>query len=164
MSRSTIPVLTKYRISRHHSQGFLDIEGEKDQQKLDPPSSGFLYDASMEIKDWIKAARIHAEKTQEQLGDLLGITKGNVSAWEKGRHEASFAQLQRISELTGYPLQLDKPVVAQPASQDDLQALAEVVAIFTNGDARIRRRILESARSAQELYGSKASGVVGNKS
>jgi len=57
----------------------------------------------MEINRWIKAARNHAGLTQTQLGDPLGVTKGNVSAWEIGRHEPSFDQLKKIAEITSYP-------------------------------------------------------------
>ena len=59
----------------------------------------------MEINKWVKKAREHKELTQEQLGALMGKTKGNVSAWENGRHEPSYSQLKRIEELTGYPLE-----------------------------------------------------------
>jgi transcriptional regulator with XRE-family HTH domain len=58
----------------------------------------------MELKDWIRVARKAAKLTQEQLGEKLGMTKGNVSAWENGRHEPSYAQLQQISEISGEPL------------------------------------------------------------
>lgn len=42
--------------------------------------------------------------SQEQFGQLLGRTKGNVSAWEKGRHEPSYEQLRQISKRSGVPL------------------------------------------------------------
>jgi len=61
----------------------------------------------MELKDWIRAARASAALTQERLGDLLGVTKGNISAWENARHEPSFGQLQRIAHVTGYTLPSD---------------------------------------------------------
>ncbi len=56
----------------------------------------------MEMKQWILAARKHAQLTQSQLGEALNITKGNVSAWENGHHEASLDQLVRIASITGY--------------------------------------------------------------
>src|SRR5690606_22231629 len=40
--------------------------------------------------------------TQEKLGESLGLSKGNISAWENGRHEPSFDQLKRIGELTSF--------------------------------------------------------------
>jgi transcriptional regulator with XRE-family HTH domain len=58
----------------------------------------------MELSKWVRAARTHKGLTQQQLGDKLHVTKGNVSAWENGHHEPSFGQLQIISEVTGYPL------------------------------------------------------------
>lgn len=75
--------------------------------------------ACMEMKDWIHAARLHAKLTQQQLGDAMGVTKGNVSSWEKGRHEASHEQLVRIATITGYqePLPgLAEPLVAMTPS------------------------------------------------
>jgi transcriptional regulator with XRE-family HTH domain len=59
----------------------------------------------VQLNEWIKAARKRAELTQEQLGERLDVTKGNVSAWENGRHQPSYSQLKRIEEITGYPLE-----------------------------------------------------------
>ncbi|MEX3961058.1 S24 family peptidase [Paraburkholderia sp. EG286B] len=56
------------------------------------------------MKLWIRAARKKAALTQEQLGERLGVTKGNVSAWENGRHEPSYAQIQEIAALSNMPL------------------------------------------------------------
>lgn len=59
----------------------------------------------MDLGDWVKAARASKGWTLEQLGEKLGTTKANVSHWERKRHEPSFAQVQRIAEMTGYPLE-----------------------------------------------------------
>lgn len=56
------------------------------------------------IPEWVLAARQKAGWTQEELGEKLGLTRGNISSWEKGRHEPGFRQLMRISELTGHTL------------------------------------------------------------
>lgn len=56
----------------------------------------------MDMKGWIKAARLHAKLTQQQLGDRMGMSKGNVWAWEKGNHEASLDQLIKIAEITRF--------------------------------------------------------------
>ena len=63
-----------------------------------------LYSAAVELKEWVKAARAHKGLTQGQLGDELGLTKGNISGWENGRHEPSYAQLLKIEQITGYAL------------------------------------------------------------
>lgn len=67
---------------------------------------------SMDMKSWIFNARTRARLTQAQLGERLGMTKGNVSAWENGRHEASLDQLVRIAEVTGYA----EPLPGMPSS------------------------------------------------
>lgn len=58
----------------------------------------------MELAEWVKTARKFAKLTQEQLGELLSLTKSNISAWENARHEPSFGQLRTIAAITGYPL------------------------------------------------------------
>jgi phage repressor protein C with HTH and peptisase S24 domain len=57
----------------------------------------------MKIEEWVRAARQHATMTQEQLGERLNVTKGNVSGWENGRHQPSFDQMVTIATVTGYP-------------------------------------------------------------
>ncbi|NYT68771.1 LexA family transcriptional regulator [Pusillimonas noertemannii] len=57
----------------------------------------------MEISDWVRNAREFAGLTQPQLGDALGISKQNISAWERERHEPSFDNLIKIISVTGYP-------------------------------------------------------------
>jgi transcriptional regulator with XRE-family HTH domain len=58
----------------------------------------------MELKEWIKAARAHAGLSGESLGERIGRTKGNISAWENGLHEPSVSQVIQIGNVTGYPL------------------------------------------------------------
>lgn len=57
----------------------------------------------MNMQQWIRSARQYAKLTQEQLGEHIGVTKGNVSAWENGHHEASVDQINKIAEVTRFP-------------------------------------------------------------
>lgn len=58
--------------------------------------------------------------TQEQFGEALGRTKGNVSSWEKGAHEPSWSLMLQISDLTGQPLPIDfKYSPSAPAKKED---------------------------------------------
>lgn len=66
----------------------------------------------MEIKDWIKAARLHRQWTQEELGEATGRTKANVGHWENGKHEPKFDLLVAIAHATGFP----PPVLRLPSS------------------------------------------------
>lgn len=48
----------------------------------------------------LAAARVNAELTQEQLGEILGVTGATVNNWEHGRSEPTISQLRKISELS----------------------------------------------------------------
>ncbi|MES1979747.1 MAG: S24 family peptidase [Pseudomonadota bacterium] len=75
------------------------------QQNLAPVVIEIPYSARMlNIPEWVLAARKHANMTQGDLSEKLGLTRGNISSWEKGRHEPGYRQLVKVSELTGYPL------------------------------------------------------------
>lgn len=56
------------------------------------------------ISSWIKDARKKWGGSQEALALELGLTKGNVSAWENDRHKPKLEQILTISRITGHPL------------------------------------------------------------
>ncbi|WP_345245312.1 helix-turn-helix transcriptional regulator [Pigmentiphaga soli] len=60
----------------------------------------------MDLKEWVKAAREAAGMTQTRLGEELGVTKGNVSGWENGRHEPSYSQMLKMAELSRWSVPL----------------------------------------------------------
>lgn len=66
----------------------------------------------METAKWVRDARTKWGKSQEQLAVALGLTKGNVSAWENGRHKPRLEQIYAISRLTGHQLPPDVADIA----------------------------------------------------
>lgn len=92
----------------------------------------------MNLGEWVRSARQHKGMTQERLGELLHLTKGNISAWEKGRHEPSYDRLVEIAAITGYSLPApDGPTGASwPLSDELLSALGhaspEILAMVEN--------------------------------
>lgn len=81
---------------------------------------------TMKLGSWIKTARLGSSLTQEDLALELGLTKGNISAWENNRHNPSFAQIKEIVRITGihFPMDMTKWVDEPPAIahlQGDLQ-------------------------------------------
>ena len=52
----------------------------------------------MELKDRIAAVRIAAGLTQEQLGELLGVTRQAVSKWESGQTTPDAATIAALCE------------------------------------------------------------------
>lgn len=117
-----------------------------------------LYHAAMEkefdIASWVREARISAELSQEALGEKLGKTKGNISAWEKGRHEPSFKQVIQISAITGHLLpagivvKAAKTPAANDADQLDPDELIEVIRGFKVARPDERSAILQLSRRA----------------
>lgn len=68
------------------------------------------------IAAWVKAARLKWGGSQESLAAGVGVTKGNVSAWENGRHKPKLEQVMAIARITGHPLPLEyRGVNVQPA-------------------------------------------------
>lgn len=85
----------------------------------------------MNLTLWIRSARKKADLTQEQLGERLGVTKGNVSAWENGRHEPSYAQLQEISVITKYPMPDNQSAPSSSAAFDSKDVAGRVQEMLT---------------------------------
>lgn len=52
----------------------------------------------------LPVARKIANLTQKELGSAVGVSESTVINWEKGRSEPTVIQAQKISELTGIPL------------------------------------------------------------
>lgn len=57
-----------------------------------------------ELKDWVFAARAHAGLTQDELAAQLAMTKGAISAYEKGRNAPSVSVVNKIAQITKYPV------------------------------------------------------------
>ena len=52
----------------------------------------------------LPVARKIAKITQKELGSAVGVSESTVINWEKGRTEPTVIQAQRISDVTGIPL------------------------------------------------------------
>lgn len=53
------------------------------------------------IGPWVRDARVRAGWTQEMLAFEVGVSKANVSAWERSKHQPSVNQFLAIWRLTG---------------------------------------------------------------
>jgi len=107
----------------------LDFLYHRSQVILDHGGLDCLYTRGMSIGQWIKEARRVAGLTQTELGEKLGRTKGNISAWEKDAHEPSFTQILEIARLInwdppppglGKPQKIQTNLTAEPAQEKAL--------------------------------------------
>lgn len=62
----------------------------------------------MDVSNRIRESRKAAGLTQTALGEVLCVGKANVSSWERGGHQPSYAQLLKISQLTKSPIPLPR--------------------------------------------------------
>lgn len=53
----------------------------------------------------LKACRVNAGLRQTDLALKLGVCADTIKNWEKGETSPDSVQLQRISEITGIPIQ-----------------------------------------------------------
>lgn len=51
------------------------------------------------MKITIKAARVNANLTQQEVADKLKVSKHTIINWEKGRTKVGYSQLKHLSEL-----------------------------------------------------------------
>lgn len=86
----------------------IEILYSQSQDNVDQGCIAFPYTQAMrnDIGAWVKACRQAANLTQEQLGEALGKTKGNVSAWEGNRHEPSYDQMLTIAAMCNWEVPL----------------------------------------------------------
>ena len=57
-----------------------------------------------DFKISLKACRINADLKQQELADKLDVSRDTIRNWEKGNTSPTIIQLQKISAITGIPI------------------------------------------------------------
>lgn len=52
----------------------------------------------------LAAARVNANLTQEDVANALGVSKGTIINWEKGRISPKYSQMVKLCEIYNMPL------------------------------------------------------------
>ncbi|HRF83060.1 MAG: helix-turn-helix transcriptional regulator [Xanthomonadales bacterium] len=98
--------------------------------------------------DRLRAARIAAGMTQEQLGFALGVTKSSVSAWENEREAPGFRLLPTLGTTLGRSL--DELICGPATAQSGGVSVKEMAEVYVgNADERnllVRYRALSPKR------------------
>lgn len=71
------------------------------QAPLYPHTGGRLDNSDMALHEKIRAARREAQKTQEQVAEQIGLTKGAVSQWETGETVPDLESFRLFCVYTG---------------------------------------------------------------
>jgi len=74
--------------------------------------------------DRLRAARIAAGMTQEQLGFALGVTKSSVSAWENDREAPGFRLLPELRSVLRHSL--DELICGAAANRGEVRETSEL--------------------------------------
>lgn len=56
------------------------------------------------FKITLEACRVNVNLKQQELADKIGVCRTTICNWEKGRTSPTSVQLQKISEITGIPM------------------------------------------------------------
>ena len=56
------------------------------------------------FKVYLDAVRTNAKMSQEDWANALSVTKATVTSWETGKTVPRLDQVQRMSELSGIPI------------------------------------------------------------
>lgn len=113
----------------------------------------------------IRQARRDAKLTQEQLGNMIGLTFQQVQKYEKGVNRISAGRLFEIAQALGITITyfyegvdelMDNPATVSVHEDDhppslpviDTEAMELVTAFRKIGDKSLRRSLLETIRAA----------------
>jgi transcriptional regulator with XRE-family HTH domain len=69
-----------------------------------PPPDEWVFDRRRAVGEQIRAARLHANLSQERLAELAGLDRQAVNRIEQGRASAKLDNLIRVSYALNVPL------------------------------------------------------------
>lgn len=87
----------------------------------------------------IREARIKKNYTQNELGDLIGVSNKAVSRWENGDSFPDIGVLETLSNVLGIPLQ---DIITGDVKTTEEDAVAEAVRVATIQQKERKRKLL----------------------
>jgi transcriptional regulator with XRE-family HTH domain len=77
--------------------------------------------------DLIRAARLRAELSQEQLAERLGLARSSIARWETDTVEPGFSTLRRVLQACGFDLSLAlEPFERNPERDAHIQEVSRL--------------------------------------
>ncbi len=65
-----------------------------------------MTNADYDFKITLEACRVNVKLKQQELANELGVSRATVWNWENGKTSPTSVQLQKISKITGIPMDL----------------------------------------------------------
>ena len=92
---------------------------------------------------WITNLRESVNMSQEELADLMGVSRQTIYRWENGRGEPSHDKLLRLAECLGVPVEsLSEETSAQQGADTQTSKPKEELAQGENTEASIKPVVL----------------------
>lgn len=66
----------------------------------------YMTNADYDFKITLEACRVNVKLKQQELANELGVSRATVWNWENGKTSPTSVQLQKISKITGIPMDL----------------------------------------------------------
>ena len=130
--------LTLYCSRINHFSTFAVYGEDFSQEKFKIGSGGDLVDL-VNIGKFIAKLRKERDMTQEQLGEVLGVTNKTISRWENGNYMPSIEMLQLLSQT--FEVSINELLAGKYISDKDLSRQA---------DQKLENVVIDSALSFEE--------------
>ena len=90
----------------------------------------------------IRAARRHAEMTQQQLGGQIGVSSVSISDWERGLSQPNALSLWKLANAVGEPLTYFLPVPSPAVASAKDEVEEDFLKLFRELNPESRRQTL----------------------
>lgn len=114
----------------------------------------------MSVGDRLRQARKDNKMTLAQLGKLVGVTGGAVTAWESGRNIPDAVMLAKLAQALNVPLNMlaDAPAQDEYKISDEVYQIATIIDSLPDKDRQTLINVLNALG-----YSAKSGKVVPRK-
>ena len=109
----------------------------------------------MGFPDQLKKARLNMDYTQQQVADLMGITKSTYCGYETGKRQPDVAKIKQLARIlnTSGDILLETGLVQEPPIEnitleldidDEVKQLAQQYSLLNDSDRELIKRMIDS--------------------
>lgn len=105
----------------------------------------------MSVASNIRSLRKKNGLTQEELADMVGVSRSTVTQWERDWSSPRMGMVQRLAKALNVPT---TAIVSESGPEPDYR-LSEITDIYRSVSEAGRNALLASARGIREMYSGK---------
>lgn len=109
----------------------------------------------MSFRDNLRAARKAKQLTQQQVADILGVTKSTYCGYETGKRQPDVKKIKRLAEILNVPADILLETENAPAISGESMSAErmELLALVDTLDDEAVKAVLEVVRAVKSLRG-----------